>query len=169
MALAFSIKTNNSLINPPYSPPIPIYASFSSTQTQNITQNEVLPLVYNTEDISASGITCSLPSSNIYVLETGVYKVLSSLQCDRIVTGNASINMYPSINGVAVPNSATRVVINQNIESVLTVEWYLNLTKGQYVTVDLYSTFTGARALAIPASSPVPLIPSIITTITKIQ
>ena len=167
--MAFSIKTGNSLIMNTYKPPPAIYASFSSTQTQNITQNQVLPLVYNTEDISASGISCTLPSANIYILETGVYKVLASLQCDRTVTGNASINMYPSINGVPVPNSATRVVINQNIESLMTVEWYLNILKGQYITIDLYSTSTGARALAVAASTPVPLIPSIITTIMKIS
>jgi len=167
--MAFSIKTGNSLVMNTYKPPPSIYASFSSTQTQNITQNQVLSLVYNTEDISASGITCTLPSANIYILETGVYKVLASLQCDRTVTGNASINMYPSINGVPVPNSATRVVINQNIESLMTVEWYLNISQGQYITIDLYSTFTGARALAVAASNPVPLIPSIITTIMKIS
>ena len=166
---SFSIKTGNSLIMNPYKPPTPIYASFSSNQTQNITQNQVLPLVYNTEDISASGIRCTLPSANIYILESGVYKVLASLQCDRTITGNASINMYPSINGVPVPNSATRVVINQNIESLMTVEWYLNILQGQYITIDLFSTFTGARALAVAASTPVPLIPSIITTIMKIS
>ncbi len=168
MALAFSIKTKNSLINNTYSPPL-VYGSFSSSVTQNITQNQVLSLVYNTEDISSSGVTCSLPSANIYVYQSGVYKILSSVQCDRSITGNASINMYPSINGVAVPNSATRVVINQNIESLMTVEWFLYLIKGQYITIDLFSTSTGARALAISASTPVPLIPSIITTITKIS
>jgi len=77
--------------------------------------------------------------------------------------------MYPSINGVAVPNSATRVVINQNIESLMTVEWYLNISQGQYISINLYSTFTGARALAVSASNPVPLVPSIITTIMKIS
>lgn len=167
--MALSIRPINSLLLNTYRSPTSIYASYSSTQTQNITQNQVLPLVYNTEDISASGIRCTLPSANIYILESGVYKVLASLQCDRTITGNASINMYPSINGVPVPNSATRVVINQNIESLMTVEWYLNISQGQYITIDLFSTFTGARALAVAASNPVPLIPSIITTIMKIS
>ncbi len=166
--MALSIRPINSLLLNTYRSP-PIYASFSSTQTQNITQNQVLPLVYNTEDISSSGIICTLPSANIFVSKPGVYKVLASLQCDRTITGNATINMYPSINGVAVPNSATRVIINQNIESLMTVEWYLNMTQGQYITIDVFSTSTGARALAIAASAPVPLIPSIITTIMKIS
>jgi hypothetical protein len=169
MALAFSVRTNNSLVNNVYTPPPPIYGSFSSSITQNITQNQVVSLVYNTADISASGVTCSLPSANINILESGVYKVLASLQCDRTSAGAASINMYPSINGVSVPNSATRVVINQNLESLMTVEWFLYMLKGQYVTIDTYSTVTGARALAIAAAPPVPLIPSIITTITKIS
>ena len=165
---SLSIRPINSLLLNTYKP-APIYASYSSTQTQNITQNLVLPLVYNTEDISASGISCTLPSANIFVSKPGVYKVVASLQCDRNAAGAASINMYPSINGVAVPNSATRVIINQNLESLMTVEWYLNLTQGQYITIDAFSTVTGARALAIAASNPVPLIPSIITTIMKIS
>lgn len=162
------IRPINSLFLNTYKSPPAIYASYSSTQTQNITQNLVLPLVYNTEDISASGIRCTLPSANIYILESGVYKVLARLQCDR-AAGAPIINMYPSINGVAVPNSATRVLINPNLETLMTVEWYLNILQGQYITIDTFSTSTGTRALAVGASSPVPLIPSIITTIMKIS
>jgi hypothetical protein len=167
--MSFSIKNNRqSFVTSVYNPPSPVYGSFSSSVSQTLTQNVELELQYNTEDLSSSGVSCTFPSSRIYVQSSGVYKVLASLQCDKTTPGTGIINMYPSIEGIPVPNSATRVVINQALESLMTVEWFLTLNAGQYITIDVFSTITGARALAIPASPPVPLIPSIITTILKI-
>jgi len=168
--MSFSIKNNRQpFVTSVYNPPSPVYGSFSSDVSQNLTQNVVLELQYNTEDISSSGVSCTFPSSRIYVQSSGVYKVLSSLQCDKTTGGTGIINMYPSIDGIPVVNSATRVVINQTLESLMTVEWFLTLNAGQYITIDTFSPNTGARALAIPASTPVPLVPSIITTILKIS
>jgi len=168
--MSFSIKNNKPVfIQSLYSPSPSVYGSFSSDVSQNLTQNVVLELQYNTEDVSSSGVSCTFPSARIYVQSSGVYKVLSSLQCDKTNGGTGVINMYPSIDGIPVPNSATRVVINQALESLMTVEWFLTLNAGQYITIDAFSTTTGGRALAIPASPPVPLIPSIITTILKIS
>jgi hypothetical protein len=76
--------------------------------------------------------------------------------------------MWISVNTVAVPNSATRVILNAVIESLMTVEWFLPLNAGQFISIDVLSTQTGPRALAVPSSGFVPAIPSIITTITKI-
>jgi hypothetical protein len=168
--MSFSIKNNRqSFVTSVYNPPSPVYGSFSSDVSQNLTQNVVLELQYNIEDVSSSGVSCTFPSSRIYVQSSGIYKVLSSLQCDKTTGGTGVINMYPSIDGIPVPKSATRVVINQTLESLMTVEWFLTLNAGQYITIDAFSTTTGGRALAIPASPPVPLIPSIITTILKIS
>lgn len=167
--MSFSIKSNKRVFTTStYSPPPSVYGSFSSTQTQDLSANQVLRLTYNTEDISASGVFCTLPSPNIYVRSTGVYKVLASLQCDNQSGGNRTINMWISIDGVGVPNSATRVVINNAIESLMTVEWFINLNAGQYISIDLLSTGSNTRALAINATGSVPAIPSIITTIVKI-
>jgi hypothetical protein len=168
--MSFSIKNNKPVfIQSLYSPSPSVYGSFSSDVSQNLTQNVVLELQYNTEDVSSSGVSCTFPSARIYVQSSGVYKVLSSLQCDKTNGGTGVINMYPSIDGIAVPKSATRVVINQALESLMTVEWFLTLNAGQYITIDAFSTTTGGRALAIAESPPVPLIPSIITTILKIS
>lgn len=168
--MSFSIKKNTTpFVTNIYSPSPSVYGSFSSSQSQDLSQNQVKYLVYDTEDISSSGVYCTLPSSDIYVQSTGVYKVLASLQCDKITGGAGTINMYPSINNVAVPSSATKIIINQNLESLMTVEWFLYMQAGQYVRIDIFSIDTGGRALAIAESSPVPAIPSIITTIMKIS
>ena len=168
--MSFSIRNKRQpFVTGTYNPPASVYGSFSSSVSQTLTQNVELELQYNTEDLSSSGVSCTFPSSRIYVQSSGVYKVLASLQCDKTTAGTGIINMYPSIEGIPVPNSAARVVINQALESLMTVEWFLTLNAGQYITIDVFSTITGARALVIPASPPVPLIPSIITTILKIS
>jgi hypothetical protein len=147
----------------------PSYGSFSSTQTQTVPATTETPLVYDTADLTPVGMTCSLPSADITITNAGTYKVLASAQCDKTSGGGAGdLEMWVSINGTAVPNSATRLQINQNTESLMTVEWFLDVLAGQTVSVSLYSSTTGLQALAVPASAPVPAIPSIITTVLRI-
>jgi len=145
-----------------------VYGSFSSTQTQPCAPATPLPLVYDTKDIASStGVNVLFPSSRIIVSNTGVYKVLSSIQCDS-TAGVQTLTGYVSINGTPVPNSATRVVVNLNLESLMTVEWFLPMNAGDFVEVVLYDLVGGGQAVAFPAAPPVPAIPSIITTILRI-
>jgi hypothetical protein len=147
----------------------PAYGSFSSTQTQNITQNVPLAVTYDTIDITPKNIyTTALPSPTIYVRSGGVYKVLSSLQCNKTTGGFGNVEMYIAVNGTAVPNSATRININQNVESVMAVEWFLELEKDDAVSIYAFSADVGLQALAIASATPVPAIPSIIATIMRI-
>ena len=76
--------------------------------------------------------------------------------------------MFIAVNNTPVPNSATRIQINQNQEVVMSVEWVLELNAKDYITIVMFSATTGLQALAIPASA-VPAIPSIITTIMRID
>lgn len=146
----------------------PAYGSFSSTQTQAFAAATPTALVYDTADVTPVGMSCAFPSGDITVTAAGTYKVLASLQCDNTAPGSSVLDMYVAINTVAVPNSATRVAINQNQETVMTVEWLLTLTAGQNVSVYCYAANPGLQALAVPAAPPVPAIPSIITTLVRI-
>jgi hypothetical protein len=146
----------------------PSYGSFSSTQTQALTSNVVLPVVYDTADVTPVGLTCSLPSADIVVTSAGTYKVLSSIQADHTALGTGTFQFWVAQNGTAVPNSATQVVLNQNLEQVMTVEWFLDVSAGDTIAVEAYSTSAGQQLLAVAASSPVPAVPSIITTILRI-
>lgn len=153
----------------PITPSTSAYGSFSSTQTQTVPATTETPLVYDTADLTPVGMTCSLPSADITITNAGTYKVLASVQCDKTSGGGAGdLEMWVSLNGTAVPNSATRIQINQNTESLMTVEWFVDVLAGQTVSVSLYSSTTGLQALAVPASAPVPAIPSIITTVLRI-
>ena len=152
----------------PITPSTSAYGSFSSTQTQNVPATTETPLVYDTADLTPIGMTCSLPSADIVITNSGTYKVLASVQCDKTTGGAGDLEMWCSRNGVAVPNSATRIQINQNTESLMAVEWFLDIPAGVSLSISLYSSTTGLQALAVPASAPVPSIPSIITTILRI-
>lgn len=152
----------------PITPSTSAYGSFSSTQTQNVPATTETPLVYDTADLTPVGMTCSLPSADIVITTSGTYKVLASVQCDKTTGGAGDLEMWCSRNGVAVPNSATRIQINQNTESLMAVEWFLDIPAGVSLSISLYSSTTGLQALAVPASAPVPSIPSIITTILRI-
>ena len=144
------------------------YASYSSTQTQNVTQNTPLPVSHDTQDITPKNIYATLPSTNMYVRNKGVYKVLSSLQCNKTSGGTGDLEMFIAVNGTPVPNSTTRVQINQNQEVVMTVEWFLELEAKDFITIVLFSAVAGVQALAI-SGAPIPDIPSIITTIMRID
>ena len=151
----------------------PAYCSFSFSGTQQINPAfpTIAPLVlrYDTQDIVPQGISVVLPASEeLQVAAAGVYKVLASVQLDRNVGGNSTIDMFPAVNGTAVPNSATKLTINQNQEDIMTVEWFLQLNANDRVSIVLYSADNGNVALGVIAAPPVPAIPSIITTITRI-
>jgi len=148
------------------------YGSFSSTQTQVVNPAfpalAPLPLVYTTTDITPLGVSCATPSASIVVATTGIYKVFSSVQCDKTSVGVGDLEMWIAVNGIAVPNSASRLAMNQNLESLMSVEWIVNLTAGNAVSIVLASAVDGLQALAVPAAPPVPAIPSVITTILRI-
>jgi|694.fasta_scaffold07886_21 hypothetical protein len=146
----------------------PSYGSFSSTQTQGLTATVVLPVVYDTADVTPVGMTCALPSADIVITAAGTYKVLSSIQADHTSPGTGTFQFWVAQNGTAVPNSATQVVLNQNLEQVMTVEWFLDVSAGDTIAVEAYSTSTGQQLLAVAAASPVPAVPSIITTVLRI-
>jgi len=146
------------------------YGSFSSTVTQPVTAGTPLALTYDTKDLTTTpNVTAVLSpaSSQITVSLNGIYTVLTSIQVDQTTTLN-DLEFYVSINGTAVPNSGSRLAITANIEDVFTVEWMLELVAGDSVEVYLSSASAGFRALAIAASAPVPLIPSVITNIKRI-
>jgi len=73
-----------------------------------------------------------------------------------------AIERDPSIN------DAERIAVNQNIESLMTVEWFVTAQQNDTIQIYLQSPVGGFQVLAIPSVPPIPAIPSIITTIYQI-
>lgn len=145
------------------------YGSFSNTQTVNIPATTATPIGYDTADVPPVRCGCPLGGSpDIDVNQTGVYKVLTSIQVNKTSAGVGDIELWIEVAGSPVPNSATRVAINQNIESLMTVEWLVTAQQNDTIQIYMYSSVAGFQALAVPSAPPVPAIPSIITTIYQI-
>ena len=147
-----------------------VYGSFSSTETQSIPNaGNGTTLTFDTTDIANECSLVNPPSSALLTVNhTGVYRVLFSIQLNRTGGGNGSVYAYPVVNGDPVPNSATKMNINNNQEDCLTVEFILTLTAEQYFGINCYSPTANQEALAIPAFSINPATPSVILTLNRI-
>jgi hypothetical protein len=93
------------------------------------------------------------------------------VQLDKTTGGAATVVLFPTVDEIPVPNSSTFLTINQTQQDIMTIEWFLTLTANQDITINLYTTSTGCRALAIPEEvgpPAIPAVPSVITTILRI-
>lgn len=167
--MSFRISTlSPQLITNFYNQPS-VYGSFSSDVSQSLSLGISSELVHQVTDISSSGLFIDATRKRIYVQSSGVYKVLSSIQCDS-TGGVVGIYMWPAVNGIAVPNSNTLVKVNATLETVLTVEWFLPLNVNDYVTIYATSDSNNGRIKVVSSPySGVPSIPGIITTVLKIS
>jgi hypothetical protein len=147
----------------------PVYASYSSTATQSISDSGETTLTYTTVDVESGGI--SQLAGQITVPATGIYRVITSVQCNKTSSGidaTGNIFFWFKVGAQDVTNSGTKVIINKAIEEVMTVEVLLSLSAANKISVVAYSTTPGQEALAIPKTDPVPLVPSIITIVQRI-
>ena len=148
------------------------YASFSCSGAQALTQNAETILKYDTQDIVPQNIIIKMPGSQAIVpINAGFYKVLSSIQFDKTGGGTANVSMYPIVNGVPLPNSATLLSINQTQLDIMTIEWFIYLNSAEPLEIGCFTTVNDIVAQAYPAGilpNTTPAVPSIITTIMRI-
>jgi len=149
--------------------PSATYAQVLSTTTQVLTAaNTPQKITYDTSS-PLVGITL-VGNTGLRVPSAGLYSLFFSAQTDKQLVGVANVNIYASVDGVAVPNSSTYDTTNQNLNSVSAANLLLPLTAGQVVELWVSSASApgDAQLLAIPAGANGPLAPSIITTLTRI-
>ena len=163
LRLFFSQVANR--INTPVS-----HASYYDTTTQtNPVANTVNLFTYNSV-ISEFGITRGVPTSKIFISQTGVYNFQFSMQLDVVGGGNAAVYIWPRINGVNVPNSASVVVIDgPNAELVPAWNFLLVMEAGDYFELAWESPDTDVVAPHVAATGNIPGIPSVILTVTWIS
>lgn len=149
--------------------PIP-HASYYDTTTQtNPVANTVNLFTYNSV-ISEFQITRSSPTSKVYVNQTGLYNFQFSAQLDKTSGGKDYIYIWPRINGVNVPDSATKVAIQGSTDEIVAAWNFLLVMKaGDYFELAWQSNDTNLIILAESAASNYPGIPSIILTATWVS
>jgi hypothetical protein len=153
-------------------PPVPDhrrkrYGAFHSTVTQTAAAiNTAYPMTLNTTDLSF-GVYTGLPTSRIIVDTEGVYNFQFSAQLEKTAGGVGAIYIWCRINGVDIPDSATKIRIQgNNHETVAAWNFVLPVNAGDYFELVWSTDDTTCQIFASAASAPVPAIPSVILTVT---
>ena len=142
------------------------HASYYDTTTQTNPVADAVNLFSFNSVISQFLISRSVPPTKIYVQDTGVYNFQFSAQLDKTGGSASSVYIWPRINGVNVPNSATKIVIDgPNAETVPAWNFLLVMGAGDYFELAWESPDTNVVIAADPATGNIPAIPSIILTV----
>jgi hypothetical protein len=143
------------------------YGVFHSTQLQTATViNTAYPMTLDVTDISY-GVYIGTPNSRVYIDTEGFYNFQFSAQLDKISGGIGSVFIWPRINGVDIPDSATKVRIQgNNAETVAAWNFVLPVNAGDYFELVWSTDDLDCQIFASAASPPVPAIPSLILTVT---
>ena len=143
------------------------YGQFLDTTTHTAAAiNTAYAITYNTTDIS-NGVYLGSPSSRIYVDEPAIYNFLFSIQLDKTSGGTANFWIWPRVNGVDVPNSASQIRIQGNDAELFSAAgFFFNLNAGDYVEFMFEVSDTSVQLASFAATTIHPAIPSIIVTVT---
>jgi hypothetical protein len=142
------------------------YGSFYDTTTQTATTiNTAKAITFNTTDLS-QGVFIGSPTSRIVVDSEGLYNFALSFQIDKTSGGTAEFYIWFRLNGVNVSNSAGFIRIQGNNAEIFSAyNLFLDLKANDYVEIMFSVTDLSVEVLAVPATAPVPAIPSIILTV----
>jgi hypothetical protein len=144
------------------------YGSFYDTTTQTATTiNTAQAITFNTTDLSR-GVYLGTPTSRVYVDTPGIYNFDTSFQLDKTSGGLAEFYFWFRLNGTDVPDSASQIRIQgNNAEIFSSLNYFFDLNAGDYVEMMFSTTSLSVELLSVPATAPVPGIPSIILTVSN--
>lgn len=149
--------------------PTPHASYFDTTTQTNPVANAVNLFTYDSVE-SEFQVTRGTPTSKIYVNDTGIYNFQFSAQLDKTGGSANSVFIWPRINGVNVPNSATKMVIDgPNNEVVAAWNFVLVMESGDYFELAWESADTAVVIRAEAAASNYPGVPSIIMTVSWVS
>jgi len=142
------------------------HASYFDTTTQtNPVANTVNLFTFNSV-VTEFQVSRGVPTSKIYLADTGVYNFQFSAQLDKTGGGSDAVYIWPRINGVNVPDSATKIVIDgPNSEIVPAWNFVLVMEAGDYFELAWQSPDTAVFVPYVAPTGNIPAIPSIILTV----
>lgn len=148
-----------------------VFGSYYDTTTQTNALGTNL-MTYNTTVVNYNTKIGS-PTSRVFVSETGIYNIQFSAQLDKTGGGADPVYIWLRLNGVDVPNSASKVVVSgPNDEKIAAWNFVVQLQANDYIELAWSSSDATMHIEAIAASTvaPVhPLVPSIILTVTWVS
>lgn len=144
------------------------YGSFYDTTTQTAAViNTAKAITFNSTDLS-SGVYLGSPTSRVYVDTEGIYNFDTSFQLDKTAGGTGIFDIWFRLNGVDVPDSASRIRIQgNNAEIFSSLNYFFDLKANDYVELMFSVDVLSVEIAAFPAAAPHPGIPSIILTVSN--
>jgi hypothetical protein len=144
------------------------YGSFYDTTTQTATTiNTAQAITFNTTDLSR-GVYLGTPTSRVYVDTPGIYNFDTSFQLDKTTGGTDQFYFWFRLNGTDVPDSASQIRIQGNDAEIFSsLNYFFDLNAGDYVEMMFSTSSLSVELLSVPATAPVPGIPSIILTVSN--
>jgi hypothetical protein len=144
------------------------YGTFFDTTDQTAASpNTAYAITFNNTDLSA-GVFLGTPTSRIYVDRPGAYNFQFSLQLLGTGGGgsNRDVYIWPRINGVDVPDSATKIHIKGSNEAYVAAwNFVLKLNTNDYFELMWATSTTTVEIHADAATAFCPAIPSVIMTV----
>jgi len=145
--------------------PTPHASYFDTTTQTNPVSNAINLFTYNSV-VSDYEVTRGTPTSKIYVANTGVYNFQFSAQLDKSGGSASAVYIWPRINGVNVPDSNTKIVIDgPNSEIVAAWNFVLVMEANDYFELAWESADTDVIIPYVAATNNRPAIPSIILSV----
>lgn len=143
------------------------YGAFHSTLTQTAAViNTAYAMTLNATDVSF-GVYVGTPTGRVYLDTEGLYNFQFSAQLGKTAGGLGAVYIWVRINGIDIPDSATKIRIQgNNAECVAAWNFVLLVNAGDYFELMWSTDDTTCQIFASAASSPVPSIPSVILTVT---
>lgn len=143
------------------------YGAFYNTLTQSGSLNVSQSIQFNSTDYS-EGVSI-VSGSRITLANVGVYNIQFSAQLVDAGAGDSTIHLWVKKNGQNVPNSAGRIFLQANKETLAAWNYIVPATSANdYYELMWQSTDADARILAATATGNIPAIPSIILTVTQV-
>jgi hypothetical protein len=149
--------------------PTPHASYFDTTTQTNPVADAVNLFMYNSV-VSDYEVTRGTPTSKIFVANTGVYNFQFSAQLDKTGGSASAVYIWPRVNGVNLPDSATKIVIDgPNNEIVAAWNFVLVLKANDYFELAWESSDTNVVIPYVAATGNIPAIPSIILTVSWVS
>jgi len=143
------------------------YGVFQSSVTQTAAYiDTAYPVTYDITDLSF-GVAVGTPTSRVYLDTDGIYNFQFSAQINKTSGGTGSFYIWPRVNGVDIPASASQIRLQGSAgETVAAWNFVLQMNSGDYFELIWSTDDIHCQILASAASAPVPAIPSVILTVT---
>jgi hypothetical protein len=125
-----------------------------TTQTQSATADAVNTAQF-TSVVGNNGITLLPGNTNIQIAQAGKYNIQYSAQ---FLSNATATNFYVwfVVNGVAIPASNSRWVIENNRYQIGTVNFVDSFAANDEISIAWWSDDSGAQIVALPAQAAVP-------------